>query len=614
MTPDTHSRERNLGRPAINNWLDRLRRGGRFWTALLLWNCWAVVGTLRAAEVVEGFTGPFASDQWTPSNRATFFGTDSVVIGVSSFGPTPSTAEISVTVPTAGTLTATTEVNISTGPTGLGFGSAAILVDGQPAPWNGFSLNARFRAGQRLTLQVSSQDQPIPFHPGSYGGGPSVSLRLFGLQFTPTDPVIPLVPATGKATVVNGFIVGVSVTEAGRGYASRPGVRFVEAFGGGSGARAIVELTGDQVSGVRITSPGAGYTGDVQVLIDPPGGRTGGMVAAWGSDRFGESTGPRGLPDVANVWAGAGLSIVQRDHGRREVWMDPAQLTPGFEGRSLLNLNDVAAVAAGDQFGVTLWQGNVRPWGNYPPLEAWDGWLIEKPARALAAGASHILVLAEDGTVSARGEGAAAVVPTDLAGIAAIAAGSQHSLALGTNGTVQAWGDNSAGQSSVPAGLPLVRAIAAGGRHSLALTVEGVVIGWGDSVAATVPGNLGRARAIAAGDRHSLALLEDGSVVAWDDNSEGQLDVPAGVGRVNAIAAGGDHSLALHEPPAAVSITAAVKLDFRWTAGRSYQLESSTDLQQWTAVGAPEVADGATTTQVLATGPASAFYRLRELP
>jgi hypothetical protein len=569
---------------------------------------------LRGAETVVGFTGPFASDQWTPPNRATFFGTDSLLIGVSSFGPDPSSQEVSVVVPVAGTLTAVAEVSITSSLTGLGFGSAAVLVDGQVAPWNSSSLSLPFRAGQRLTLQVNSQDQPIPFHPGSYGGGPSVSLRLSGLVFTPSDPAIMPVPATGKATVVNGFLVGVSVTEGGRGYTARPGVRFVENFGNGSGARAVVELWGDQVTGVRITNPGAGYSVDVRVLIDPPGGRTGGVVAAWGSDRFGESSGPHGLPDGAKVWAGAGLSIVQRDNGRREVWMDPAQLTPGFEGRSLLNLNGVAAVAAGDQFGVTLWQGNVRPWGNYPPLEAWDGWLIEKPARALAAGTSHILVLAEDGTVSARGEGTAAVVPTDLAGIAAIAAGSQHSLALGTNGTVHAWGDNSAGQSSVPAGLPPIGAFAAGGRHSLALTDEGIVIGWGDPVAATVPGNLGRARAIAAGDRHSLALLEDGSVVAWGDNSQGQLDVPAGLGRVIAIAAGGDHSLALHEPPAALSITTAVKLDFHWTAGRRYQLESSGNLEQWTAAGAPEVADGDNATKAFTVGSSSVFYRLRELP
>lgn len=578
----------------------------RLLSALLLWWSGFHCGlALSAADAITGFTGPFASERWTLANGAFFFGTEFLLVGVSSFGPDPSAAEVSVTVPTAGTLALTTEVDISPSFTGRGFGGAEVLIDGETAPWNGVSVAWPLRANQRLTFRVTSQDQEIPFHPGSYGGGPSVSLRLGGLVFTPADTSLPPIPATGKATLVNGFVVGVSVTEAGRGYTVRPGVRLVG--GGGNGARAVVDLFGDRVSGVRITNPGSGYRTEPQVLIDPPGGRTGGTVAAWGSDVFGESSGPNGLANVGHVWAGNGITIAHTDEGEFRVWTDPLFREFTFPR------GPITSVAASDRFAVVVWQQtSVLFWGGMPDVEDWGAWQAEKPVTAIAAGGYHAVALAADGTVTAKGDGPAAVVPPNLPAITEIAAGDFHALALTTDGTVVAWGDNDAGQTAVPAGLPPLAAIAAGGKHSLALTRDGQVMAWGDPVAATVPANLGRARAIAAGRRHSLALLEDGRVVAWGDNSEGQTDVPANLGRVTAIVAGGNHSLALHEP-AMITVRAAVRLDFAWSAGRTYQLETSADLGAWTAVGAPEVADGDTASKVVEVAASAAFFRLKLL-
>lgn len=563
---------------------------------------------LRGADTVTGFTGPFASERWALAAGAGFFGTDSLVVGVSSFGPDPSVADVSVTVPEPGTLTLTAELSITPGLTGLGSGGAEVLIDGQPAPWGGNSISLPLRANQRLTFRVVSHDSPIPWHPGSYGGGPAVSLRLSGLVFTPNDPLLPPITATGLATVVNGFTVGVSVTEAGRSYTTRPGVRLVG--GGGSGARAVAELFGDKVSRVRITNPGSGYAVEPLVLIDPPGGRTGGTIAAWGSDVVSESSGPNGLANVAQVWAGNRLTIAQTDEGQFKLWADPLLLRQTFPV-----FGTVTPVAAGDEFAVVVWQqSSFQFWGGKWIPDGWINWLSETPVTALAAGVYHVVALAGDGTVTARGDGPAAVVPPNLMGITAVAAGDFHSLALTTGGTVVAWGENDSGQTAVPAGLPPLAAIAAGGHHSLALTRDGQVMAWGDPGAATVPANLGRARAIAAGRRHSLALLEDGRVVAWGDNSEGQTNVPANLGRVTAIVAGGNHSVALHEPAAAVTIQAAIRLDFAWSAGRTYQLETSSDLGAWTAVGAPEVADGDTASKVVAATAGAAFFRLRQLP
>jgi alpha-tubulin suppressor-like RCC1 family protein len=94
-------------------------------------------------------------------------------------------------------------------------------------------------------------------------------------------------------------------------------------------------------------------------------------------------------------------------------------------------------------------------------LEADDlEWKAYAHARnTLAAGESHGLSLAEDGTVWAwglnfigevrDGSGMTRIRPVQvppLSGIVSVAAGSNHSLALGADGRVWAWGDNMYGQ------------------------------------------------------------------------------------------------------------------------------------------------------------------------
>ena len=143
--------------------------------------------------------------------------------------------------------------------------------------------------------------------------------------------------------------------------------------------------------------------------------------------------------------------------------------------------------------------------------------------------------------------------------IVQVAAGATHSLALATDGTIYAWGKNEYGQlgndsttnSPVPvavktAGTPMegktIIQIHAGYEHSLALASDGTVYAWGrnnsgqlgknDATDAHIPAavqTLGTPMTgkvivqLAAGNSQSMALASDGTVYTWGWNQYGQL-------------------------------------------------------------------------------------------
>ncbi|HWB02359.1 MAG TPA: tail fiber domain-containing protein [Verrucomicrobiales bacterium] len=164
---------------------------------------------------------------------------------------------------------------------------------------------------------------------------------------------------------------------------------------------------------------------------------------------------------------------------------------------------------------------------------------------AISAGSTHRLLLLDDGTVVAWGNGPA--VPAGLAGVTNIAAGCGYNLARRNDGTVVAWGLNTFGQTAVPPGINDAVSVAAGERHSLALRANGLVVAWGNNTfnQTAVPPAATGVTAIACGYDHSLALKADGTVVAWGRNDAGQSSVPAGLTGVVSIAAGAYHSLAV---------------------------------------------------------------------
>jgi hypothetical protein len=78
------------------------------------------------------------------------------------------------------------------------------------------------------------------------------------------------VPAQAFATpqVVNGFVVGATVTSGGSGYVTSPAITIVG--GGGTNATAISHISGGVVTSITITDAGIGYTNAPTVRIAPP--------------------------------------------------------------------------------------------------------------------------------------------------------------------------------------------------------------------------------------------------------------------------------------------------------------------------------------------------------
>ena len=201
-----------------------------------------------------------------------------------------------------------------------------------------------------------------------------------------------------------------------------------------------------------------------------------------------------------------------------------------------------------------------------------------KTITQVAAGATHSLALATDGTIYAWGKNEYGQLgndstinspvpvavkttgtPMDGKKIIQIHAGYEHSLALASDGTVYTWGRNNFGQlgkndatdAHIPAavrtlGTPMadkvIVQLAAGNSQSMALASDGTVYTWGwnqygqlgngattnsripVAVVTTGTSLAGKVVSqIAAGNAHALAMTDDGTVYTWGWNQHGQL-------------------------------------------------------------------------------------------
>jgi hypothetical protein len=75
--------------------------------------------------------------------------------------------------------------------------------------------------------------------------------------------------AYATAQVVNGFVVGATLTSGGSGYTTNPATAIL-GEGGGSNATAIATVSGGVVTGIKITSTGIGYSNGANIIIAPP--------------------------------------------------------------------------------------------------------------------------------------------------------------------------------------------------------------------------------------------------------------------------------------------------------------------------------------------------------
>lgn len=307
------------------------------------------------------------------------------------------------------------------------------------------------------------------------------------------------------------------------------------------------------------------------VLVAGPGGlhslalSPAGTLAAWGSGLkgvLGIGSSPTDTPVPAAVYTAGALrgknvvairpgrdfTMVLCDDGTLAAWGSNAAGQLGLDRngsysapqlvppRGALAGRSVASVATGRDFTLALCtDGTLVAWGlntsgqlgnnglpaiNIPVPVVRDGVLSGKTVSAITTGASHSLVLCEDGSLFAWGLNAdgqlgdgsnvnrMSPVAVDRSGILAgkqviaIAAGDQQSFALCSDGTVAAWGLNANGQLGDNTLINRSRPVA--------VDVSGILSGR--SVVS-----------LTAGADHTLAACSDGTLVGWGRNHRGQL-------------------------------------------------------------------------------------------
>jgi FtsP/CotA-like multicopper oxidase with cupredoxin domain len=91
--------------------------------------------------------------------------------------------------------------------------------------------------------------------------------------------------ATAVATLSNGTITSILITNVGSGYTIAPSVTITDVVGGGTGATAVavVDPVTTTILAIRITNGGSGYTPATTITIGPPSGCTVNCVTATAS-------------------------------------------------------------------------------------------------------------------------------------------------------------------------------------------------------------------------------------------------------------------------------------------------------------------------------------------
>jgi alpha-tubulin suppressor-like RCC1 family protein len=219
----------------------------------------------------------------------------------------------------------------------------------------------------------------------------------------------------------------------------------------------------------------------------------------------------------------------------------------------MVDLGSTHVIALRADGTVWAWGSNASGQLGIGATPGWSNTPIPIPAltdvAAISSAGSHTLALKSDGTLWAWGLNMSGqlgdnstvtrTTPVQITGVTspviAIAAGTSHSLALAADGTVWAWGLNTNGQLGlgntttqlVPVQIPTIvgaTMIAAGGSHSIAAKSNNTVVAWGlnslgqigdntviQRTAPVVVSGLTAVSALSLGTSHSLALLPDGT-------------------------------------------------------------------------------------------------------
>jgi len=129
----------------------------------------------------------------------------------------------------------------------------------------GTNLPANSKAGYTNTLSLVAGDT-VDLAAGKgpsgvWNSGLKIQARLTSLVCTPHK-------AKATAQVVNGFVVGATITDTGCGYANAP-IVLIQG-GGGTGAAAQAVVSDGRITAIQITDAGCCYTNTPRIVISAP--------------------------------------------------------------------------------------------------------------------------------------------------------------------------------------------------------------------------------------------------------------------------------------------------------------------------------------------------------
>ena len=207
--------------------------------------------------------------------------------------------------------------------------------------------------------------------------------------------------------------------------------------------------------------------------------RSGGSVACWGSDSYGQATPPAG--SFVSVSAGWDHTCGVRSDGFVACWG---------------------------------WNESGR---STPPAGSFT---------SVSAGGFHTCGIRSDGSVACWGSDAAGLATPPPGSFVSVSAGSHHTCGVGSDGSVACWGSDAAGQTRAPVGS--FDSVSAGGNHTCGVSSAGSVACWGDSYDGQATPPAGSFTYVSAGNQHNCGLRSDGSVACWGSDEYGQATPPAG--------------------------------------------------------------------------------------
>ena len=138
------------------------------------------------------------------------------------------------------------------------------------------------------------------------------------------------VPATGSITVVNGFVVGASITNGGSGYATAPSITI---NGAGSGAQLVATVSSGAVTGIQVTKAGSGYQqASTTISISAPTANFTAPPTFWSND--GSSiNGSQPVQSVALTVTNGAYSVLLGDYQITNMQKIPTAVFKNYDVR-----------------------------------------------------------------------------------------------------------------------------------------------------------------------------------------------------------------------------------------------------------------------------------------